>query len=167
MSDSIRLNCLVAAVFAAVLVSGANPAWSGGDFGPTPPPPVEPEPPKERKTFGLSGELTVEFQNDNNIDSDDPDAELSDLYNTTELAAELTINHFLSGHTSLTFEPVLDPDPGDDRFFEDQGLYAEELYAKVALGGGRFRNRRQVQPGLRQGLGRDAWRLRDGLCGRL
>ena len=134
MSHSLRLSGLAGTIFAAVLVSGVSPAWSGGDFDP--PPPVEPEPPKERKTFGLSGELTVEFQNDNNIDSDDPDNELSDFYNTTELAAELTINHFLSGHTSLTFEPVLDPDPGDDRFFEDQGLYAEELYAQVAIGGG-------------------------------
>jgi len=134
MTDFFRLNRLAGLIATATILSVATPAWSGGDFNP--PPPIEPEPPKEQKTFGFSGELTVEFQNDNNIDSNDPDAELSDVYNTTELALEMTVNEFLSGHASLTFEPVLDPGPGEDRFFEDEGLYAEELYAKVTLGGG-------------------------------
>lgn len=136
MSSFFRLNTVAGAVFTAVLVSGVSPAWAGGDFRPPPPLPAEPEPPVERKTFGLSGEVNVEFQVDHTYKSQDPDAELTDVYNTTEAALELTINEWLSGVASLTFEPVLDPDPGDDRFFEDEGLYAEELYAQVALGGG-------------------------------
>ena len=32
------------------------------------------------------------------------------------------------------FEPVQDPDPGDDRFLEDHGLYAEELFVNYETG---------------------------------
>jgi hypothetical protein len=34
----------------------------------------------------------------------------------------------------LAFEPVTDPAPGEDRFFADHGLFAEELYAGLDIG---------------------------------
>jgi hypothetical protein len=76
------------------------------------------------------------LESDHTYKSDDPDAELTDTYNTTELGVEVTFNRFLTAHGAFTFEPVLDPGPGEDRFFEDEGLYAEELFANVALGRG-------------------------------
>ena len=75
------------------------------------------------------GELSVEFQNDWTYDSDDPANELNDLFTTTEadLNFFVTKEFFINLH--LTLEPVEDPDPGDDRFFEDHGLYVETFNA--------------------------------------
>lgn len=115
-------------VLLPVIIGLATPALAGGDF--------DTKEPVRNGGFGIKGELSVEFETDTTFDSDDPDAELTDTYNTTELGVEVTFNRFLSGHGAFTFEPVLDPGPGEDRFFEDQGLYAEELFANVALGRG-------------------------------
>jgi hypothetical protein len=38
----------------------------------------------------------------------------------------------------LGFEPVIDPEPGEDRFFEDHGLFVEELYAGFDIGRATF-----------------------------
>ena len=51
---------------------------------------------------------------------------------------EITIN--LTPHARigavLAYEPVTDPEPGEDRFFEDHGLFVEELYAGFDVGRG-------------------------------
>ncbi|NJM35576.1 MAG: hypothetical protein HC850_13735, partial [Rhodomicrobium sp.] len=78
----------------------------------------------------LKGEVSIEFQYDNVFDADNPDSEISDAYNTTEVAVGAYFNRHFSLQSTLVFEPVLDPGPGEDRFFSDHGLYAEELYAK-------------------------------------
>lgn len=76
----------------------------------------------------VSGEIAIEIQNDWTYDSDDRDAELNDLFTTTEpvLVAHFTPNLLVFVHGVL--EPVLGPDPSDDRFFEDHGLFVEDLY---------------------------------------
>jgi len=112
----------------SIIFGLATPVLAGGDFNS--------QEPKRTGGFGIKGELNVELETDHTYKSDDPDAELTDTYNTTELGLEVTFNRFLTGHGAFTFEPVLDPGPGEDRFFEDQGLYAEELFANVALGRG-------------------------------
>lgn len=90
------------------------------------------EAPKSTPRIEVEG--VVEFQSDNNVDSQDPDAELSDTYNTTEADIRWIFGPFFSLNSHLTFEPVADPGPGDSRFFEDQGLYAEEFYAAFQIG---------------------------------
>lgn len=120
-----------------IIMGLATPALAGGDFNTQ-------EPKKADVVAGIKGELSVELEMDSTYKSDDPDAELTDTYTTTELGVDVTINRFLSAHGGFTFEPVLDPGPGKDRFFGDHGLYAEELFAILALGpsvtvfGGKF-----------------------------
>ena len=125
ITEMVRVSRLV---LLPVVMGLATPALAGGDF--------DTKEPARKGEFGIKGKLSVELQTDTTFDSDDPGAELTDTYNTTELGVEVTFNRFLTGHGAFTFEPVLDPGPGEDRFFEDEGLYAEELFANVALGRG-------------------------------
>ena len=91
----------------------------------------------------VSGEILVEIQNDWTYHSDDRDAELNDLYTTTEstLGAQLTSKLGILVHG--VFEPVEDPGPRDDRAFEDHGLFVEDLYIQFednlfSVKGGKF-----------------------------
>jgi hypothetical protein len=97
----------------------------------------------------VSGELLVQVQNDFTFDSDDPDAELNDIYTDTELLTEF---HFFPAFKLLSLlhlESVLDP--VNDRFFGDEGLYLEALFLQYDFGytsvlGGSSR-RHSVWPG--------------------
>ena len=80
----------------------------------------------------IEGEIPIEIQNDNTFDSDNPDEELNDLYTTIEPAISIRFTELFSLEAGLVLEPVLDPDPGDDRFFEDEGLYVETLFLQFA-----------------------------------
>lgn len=95
---------------AASALSLATPAWADG--GPR-----------------VEGEWLLEFSNDTTVTSDDPAAELSDTYLKSEAAIGWFLNDHVSVQAQFTFEPVLDPT--DDRVFEDQGLFAEQLYFQV------------------------------------
>jgi len=71
---------------------------------------------------------SFELQNDWTYDSDDRDNERNELYTTIE---PTVIMHFTDG-LSLTahgvLEPVRDPEPGEDRYFGDEGLYVQDLF---------------------------------------
>ena len=82
----------------------------------------------------LSGEIIVEIENDFTFDSDDPDAELNDTFTTTEAGLTLQFSEIFSLNTTVLLEPVSDPEPDEDRFFEDHGLFAEELFAQADFG---------------------------------
>jgi hypothetical protein len=110
------LTCLLA------MGSFAAPAWADDDDAAAD---------KPRSYPYVAGEASVEFQHDR-IDIDG-DSDITDTYNTTELEIGVYFSPFFSVHGSFTFEPVLDAEAGDDRFFEDHGLYAEELYAKFSF----------------------------------
>lgn len=112
----------------ALTLGLASPAFAGGDF--------EPGQTQQRHGIGISGELSVEIQSDHTFDSEDPDAELSDTYTTTEAGIDVTFGEHLLAHGGFVLEPIRDPGPGEDRFFEDHGLYAEELFGQVKLGHG-------------------------------
>lgn len=89
----------------------------------------------------LSGEILIEIENDYTFDADEKDDELNDLFNTTEAALSLGFTEDTSLNTSLTFEPIRDAE--DDREFEDQGLFVEELYLEhdfgaLAISAGKF-----------------------------
>lgn len=76
----------------------------------------------------LSGEVVVELQNQYNVDSDDADVdEVNNLFLRTEVAptVQLTDNLYIDG--VIVLEPLLDFDAGDDTFFEDEGIFVEEL----------------------------------------
>ena len=75
----------------------------------------------------FEAELVIEIQNDLTFDSDDPDAELNDLYMTTELDVNTFFAEPLFLNTHFTLEPVEDPDPGQDRYFGDEGAFVENL----------------------------------------
>jgi hypothetical protein len=80
----------------------------------------------------LEGSLALGYEKF--VHSGDPDARVSDVFTTIE--SEIAIN--LSPHAGLgavlVYEPVIEPGPGEDRFFGDHGLFAEELYAGVDIG---------------------------------
>ena len=91
----------------------------------------------------FEAEIDIEIQDDWTFDSDDPDAELNDLFTTTEPALALYLLPGLSIQSGLVLEPAADPDPGEDRYFEDHGAFAEQLYLLYehelfSLYGGKF-----------------------------
>ncbi|MCH8998811.1 MAG: porin [Proteobacteria bacterium] len=91
----------------------------------------------------LEAEIDIEIQDDWTFDSDDPAAELNDLFTTTEPAVALYLLPGLSIQSGLVLEPVKGPGPADDRYFEDHGLFAEQLYLlyeqdRFSLHGGKF-----------------------------
>ncbi|MBK1697636.1 hypothetical protein [Rhodovibrio salinarum] len=73
-------------------------------------------------------EIPMELENDYTASSEDEDAEINDLFATIEPGISVRFTKELSIESSLVFEPVQDPDAGDDRFLEDHGLYAEEIF---------------------------------------
>ena len=81
----------------------------------------------------VKGELSIEVQHDSIVDADDPDKKGSDTFTTTELEIGSYLSPFFALHSHFTLEPVKERGPGEDRFFGDHGLYAEQLYAKFSF----------------------------------
>lgn len=76
----------------------------------------------------ISGSVAMELQNDNAFSSDDPNGEFNALSATIETGIKVGFTKEFSINTGLVMEPVQDPSvSGDDRFFDDQGLYVEAL----------------------------------------
>ncbi len=103
---------------AVALLFGGAVAASAQD-GPGGPPPL------------IEGEILFELQNDYAFDSDDPSAEINDLFTTIEGAFALNLSEVFSVQSLFVLEPVRDPRPFDDRYFGDHGLFVEELYAQA------------------------------------
>jgi len=80
----------------------------------------------------FSAEFSVEVESDFTFDADESDAELTDTFATIEGALGYQFTQQFSIQSTLVFEPV--EDATSDRFFEDQGLYAEELYLAYDFG---------------------------------
>jgi len=74
----------------------------------------------------LSGGIEAEIQVDHLLDADDGD-EGTDLYTTIEPYAALAFTPELRLETVLVFEPVEDRAFGEDRAFENHGLYVDTL----------------------------------------
>lgn len=75
----------------------------------------------------VEASISIEVQNDATYKSQDEDAELNDLFTTTEPEVTFHFNRQLSLLIHGVLEPVRDPAPGDDRVFEDHGFYLEEI----------------------------------------
>lgn len=80
----------------------------------------------------IEGEIPIEIQNDYTFDADNKAEELNDTYATIEPAISIRFTELFSLEAGLVLEPVLDPDPNDDRFFEDEGLFVETLFLQFA-----------------------------------
>ncbi len=76
----------------------------------------------------ISGGVAVELQNDYAFSSDDPTEEFNNLTLTIEPSIKIAFTKEFSINTGLVLEQVQEPPvKGDDRFFDDQGLYVEVL----------------------------------------
>lgn len=89
----------------------------------------------------LDIEVDVEIEFQGQVDSDE--AETNELLTTTEPYLALHLFEGFSIESGLVIEPVGDLGPGEDRFFGETGLFAEQLYLKYDGGsytafGGKF-----------------------------
>ncbi len=91
----------------------------------------------------FNADVAIELQNDSVVSSEDADAEINDLAPTVEPYLRFQATEGLSLDASLVIEPVLDPEPGNSRFFGDVGMFVEELKivyeaGELTLQGGKF-----------------------------
>jgi hypothetical protein len=89
---------------------------------------------EEARFPNLHGEISFELQNDWTYRSGDEDDEINDLYVTIEPSFSLGLNERVSLEASLVLEPVFDPQPAESRYFDDQGLFVEQLFLQYATG---------------------------------
>ncbi|MBP7903865.1 MAG: DUF481 domain-containing protein [Alphaproteobacteria bacterium] len=82
----------------------------------------------------VSGELILELEGEASLGSDDPEDERDISAFNAEISAELGLSENFYIDTTLVLEPVRDPDPGKDSFFEDEGAYVEELTLNFEYG---------------------------------
>lgn len=75
----------------------------------------------------LSADVLMELQSESGVDSSNDDNHRTNMFFRTEVAPTLTLNDRFYIDGTFVLEPVRDPEPGDDLFFEDEGIYAEEI----------------------------------------
>ena len=75
----------------------------------------------------LSGAVGIEVQNDYNFDSEDPANEQNELGTTIEPVFVLSFSESVFVEAGVTLEAVEDPDPSEDRVFQDHGAYVDTL----------------------------------------
>ena len=97
----------------------------------------------EGSTPRLEVEIDIEIQNDGNFASDDRFNQFNDLFTTTEPGIGFFILPELSLQSGLVLEPVDNTEPGRNRFFDDHGLFVEQLFVlwdqdEFAAYGGKF-----------------------------
>lgn len=81
---------------------------------------------------GFTWEGSLEVGVDSTVDSDDPDAQVSDTYLSFEAAFEVALTDRIGVFGGLTLESVTGAE--DDRAFEDLGLYVNELGLRFSFG---------------------------------
>lgn len=91
----------------------------------------------------LEGQAPIEIQNDWNHDSEDRDNEHNQLFTKMEPEATLHLVPGLSLFAHTVIEPVRDPGPRENRAFEDEGAFVEDLFLRYetnrfAFQGGKF-----------------------------
>ncbi|MEP2639988.1 hypothetical protein [Roseobacter sp.] len=80
----------------------------------------------------FSADFTAEIETDFTFDSDDADSEITDTFLTIEGALSYHLTDNVSLNATLLIEPVTDAD--DDRFLENHGFFAEELFLSFGVG---------------------------------
>lgn len=85
----------------------------------------------------LLADFSIEIEDEYVFRSSDLEMELNDAFATVEGELALAFDSGTGLYATATFEPVTDPE--GDRFFEDFGLYLEELFFTYRIGEGGFR----------------------------
>ena len=85
----------------------------------------------------LLADFSIEIEDEDVFRSSDPERELNDAFATVEGEIALAFDSGIGLYATATFEPVTDAE--SDRFFEDFGLYLEELFLAYRIGEGGFR----------------------------
>lgn len=75
----------------------------------------------------IHGLILFEAEDDWAFDSDDSDAEVNTLTGTVEPYFILSLTDRLAVETTLVLEQVQDTDPGEDTYFDNEGMYVEQL----------------------------------------
>ena len=102
--------------------------------------------------------MMTEFQFKNTYDSDDADSEVTTGYNYTELYPDIQLSENFSVTGALVFEPIQDGDPGDDVFFDNEGLFIEEIKLNYQNGAfGAFAGKFNPGFGIAWDYGRGIW----------
>jgi hypothetical protein len=76
----------------------------------------------------ITGELSVEVENDWTYDSDDRANQNNDLYTTLDPSVTVQLSPSWSIFAHAVLEPLRNPEQFENRAFEDHGLYLEGLY---------------------------------------
>lgn len=79
-------------------------------------------------------ELETTLGDDFTFRSDDPGAEINDLFPEGALSVKIGLTRVFSINAGLTLEPVRDPEPFEDRVFRDIGLYVDTLNLQADVG---------------------------------
>lgn len=80
------------------------------------------------ETAAISGSIGFELQNDLAFDSDDEAEEFNNLFVKVEPTIKWSLTKEFSATAALVFEQVQEPAiKGDNRTFDDQGLYVSDL----------------------------------------
>lgn len=112
-AKSVSITHITCAVCALSLVNFANPAIADE---------------ANKNIPKISGDVAMELQNDYAFSSDDPTVEFNNLTAKAEAGLNVAFTKEFSINAGLVFEQVQEPPvSGDDRFFDDQGLYVEAL----------------------------------------
>jgi len=127
-------------------------------------PPLPELPPSSESGDGksfpnFSAAILIQLQNDWIYDSRERANERNDLYTTLEAVLGVAFSEEISLETGLVFEPVDDPDPGEDRYFGDEGLFVEQLFFEY------HRDRFSIQAGKLNPAFGIAWYLAPGVYG--
>ena len=92
---------------------------------------------------GISGEAVFELQLEHGARSDDADEKRTNMFGRVEVAPTVQLNdHFFIDGVAVV-EPIQDGDPGEDTFFDNEGVFIEELklnyeYEGFAVFAGKF-----------------------------
>lgn len=107
----------------------------------------------------FSGEMVIELQNEYAADSDDQDVDgYNQLFLRSEVAPVLHFNEHFYLDGVAVLEPVQDFDAADDSFFEEEGVFIEEIKLNFEHGPwGLFAGKFNPGFGIAWDYGRGIW----------
>lgn len=106
----------------------------------------------------LSGEVVMELQSEQTVDSDDSSTEHNNTFLRTEVAPTLQLSEHFYIDGVAVLEPLLDFDAGESNFFEDEGVFIEEIKLNFEHGPwGAFAGKFNPGFGIAWDFGRGIW----------
>lgn len=106
----------------------------------------------------LQTDVVLELQSEQTTDADLPGQRQNNTFARAEVAPVLDFGNGFTIDGVLVFEPVLGPDPAGDNYFEDHGLFIEELKLNYSFGRARvFAGKYNPPFGIAWDFGRGIW----------